>query len=155
MPWGNIVTNASDIVYQSDSDDSDYQYEVWNSAQQVIHFIDKNNVISSGNKSLNKDSSDNECVDSENGQNGNENCMQIPISNYEWDTEHETDFEMGLEWIIDSDPEPSVGPFLGEEMLLMDPEKNEPHHFFETLFEAQMWYHISHETNKYAGTRIT
>ena len=81
--------------------------------------------------------------------------MQIPISNYEQDTEHETDFKMGLEWIIDSDPRPSVRPFPGEEMLLMDPEKNEPHHFFQVLFEAGMWNHIAHETNKYAETRIT
>ena len=43
---------------------------------------------------------------------------------------------MGWEWILHSDPGLSVGPFLGEEMLLMDPEKNEPHHFFEALFEA-------------------
>ena len=40
-------------------------------------------------------------------------------------------------------------------MLLMDPEKNEPHHFFEALFEAEMWNHITHETNKYAEARIT
>ena len=62
---------------------------------------------------------------------------------------------MGWEWILHSDPGPSVGPFLGEEMLLMDPEKNEPHHFFEALFEAEMWNHIAHETNKYTETRIT
>ena len=61
---------------------SDYQYEVQNLAQQVIHFIDNNNVTSSDNESLKNDSSDNESVDSENGQNGNGNCVQIPISNY-------------------------------------------------------------------------
>ena len=55
---------------------------------------------------------------------------------------------MGWEWILHSEPGPSVGPFLGEEMLLMDPEKNEPHHFFEALFEAEMWNHIAHKTNK-------
>ena len=110
---------------------------------------------SSDNESLNNYSSHNESVDSENGQNGNGNCIQIPISNYEQDTEHETDFEMGWEWILHSDPGPSVGPFLGEEMLLMDQEKNEPHHFFEALFEAEMWNHIAHKTNKYAETRIT
>ena len=58
-----------------------------------------------------------------------ENCVQILISNYEWDTEHKRDFEMGWKWIIDSVP--SVRPFLGEEMLLMDPEKNESHHFLK------------------------
>ena len=150
-----MVTNTSDIVHPSDSDDSDYQYEVQNLAQQVIYFIDNNNVPSSDNESLNNDSSDNESVDSENGQNGNGNCMQIPISNKEWDTEHETDFEMGWEWVFHSDPGPSVGPFLREEMLLMDWEKNEPHHFFEALFEAEIWNYIAHETNKYAETRIT
>ena len=62
---------------------------------------------------------------------------------------------MGWEWILHSDPGPSVGPFLGEKMLLMDPEKKEPHHFFEALFEAEMWNHIAHETNQYAETRIT
>ena len=77
-----MATNTSDTVYLSDSDGSDYQTEVGNVAQQVIHFID-NNVPSSDNQSLNNDSSDNKSVDSENGQNGNENCMQIPISNYE------------------------------------------------------------------------
>ena len=92
---------------------------------------------SSDNESLNSDLSDNEFVDSEIGQNGNGNC-RISISNYEQDMEHETDFKMGWEWIIDSDREPSVGPFLGEEMLPMDPEKNEPHHFFGALFEAEM-----------------
>ena len=45
---------------------------------------------------------------------------------------------MGWEWIIDSDPGLSVRPSLGEEMLFMDPEKNEPHHFFKPLFEAEM-----------------
>ena len=69
--------------------------------------------------------------------------------------EHETDFEMGWEWIIDSDPGPSVRPFLGEEMLLMDPEKNEPHYFFEALFEAEMWVDTAHETNKYEKARST
>ena len=32
---------------------------------------------------------------------------------------------MGWEWILHLDPGPSVRPFLGEEMLLMDQEKNE------------------------------
>ena len=76
-----MATNTSDIVHPSDSDDSDYQYDVWNLAQQVTHFIDNNNVTSSDNESLNNNSSDNESVDSENDQNDNENCMQIPISN--------------------------------------------------------------------------
>ena len=62
---------------------------------------------------------------------------------------------MGWESIFHSDPGPSVGTFLGEEMLLMDQEKNEPHHFFEALFEAEMWNYIALETNKYAETRIT
>ena len=62
---------------------------------------------------------------------------------------------MGWELILHSDPGPGVRPFPGEEMLLMDCEKNEPHHFFEALFEAEMWNHIAHETNKYAKTRIT
>ena len=53
------------------------------------------------------------------------------------------------------DPGPSVRPFLGEEMLLMNPEKNEPHYFFEALFEAEIWNHTAHETNTYAETRIT
>ena len=35
-------------------------------------------------------------------------------------------------------------------MLLIDQEKNEPHHFFEALFEAEMWNHIAHKTNRYA-----
>ena len=30
-------------------------------------------------------------------------------------------------------------------MLLMDPEKNEPHHFFKALFAAELWNHIAHE----------
>ena len=104
---------------------------------------------------MNNYSSRNKSVDSENGQNGDGNCIQIPISNYERDTEYETDFEMGWERILHSDPGPSVGPFLGEEMLLMDPERNEPRHCFEALFEAEMWNHIAHETNKYTETRIT
>ena len=77
-----MASNTLDIVHLSDSDDSDYQYEVQNLAQ-VMHFIDNNNVPSSENESLNNYSSDNESVDSENGQNGNGNCVQIPISNYE------------------------------------------------------------------------
>ena len=61
-----MASNTSDIVHPSDSDDSDYQYEVQNLAQQVIHFIDNNiKVTSSDNESLNNDSSDNESVDSE------------------------------------------------------------------------------------------
>ena len=148
-----MATNTLDIVHPSDSDDSDYQYEVQNLAQ-VMHFIGNNNVPSSENEPLNNYSSDNESVGSKNGQNGNGNCIQIPISNYDQDTEHETDFEMGWEWILHSDPGPSVGPFLGEEMLFMNQEKNEPHDFFEALFEAEMWNHIDHKTNKYAETRI-
>ena len=154
MPWGNMATNTSNIVYPHDSDDRDYQSEVQNVAQQVIPFVD-NSVQSSDNESLNNDTSGNKSVDSENCQNGNGNCVQIPISNYEWDTEHETDFEMGWGWIIESDPGLSVTPFLGDKMLLMDPEKNEPQHFFEALFEAEMWNHIVDETNKCAEARIT
>ena len=99
MPWRNMATNTSDIAHLSDSDDSDYQYEVQNLAYQVIHFMDNNNVTSSDNESLNNDSSDNESVDSENGQNGNGNCMQIPISSCEQDTEHENRLwnEMGMD----------------------------------------------------------
>ena len=89
-----MATNTSGTVHLSDSDDSDYQYEVQNLAQQVIHFVDNNNVTSSDNESLNNYSSDNESVDSENGQNGNGNCMQISISNYEWDT----DMKQILKW---------------------------------------------------------
>ena len=109
-------------------------------------------MTSSGNESLKSDSSESESVDSENG---NGNCVQIPISNYEQGTEHETDFEMGWEWIFPLDHGPSVGPFLGEEMLLMDQKKNEPHNFFEALFEAEIWNYIVHQTNRYAETRIT
>ena len=128
-----MASNTLDIVHPNDSDYSDYQYEGQNLAQQVIHFVDNINVPSSDNESLNNYSSDNESVDSENSQNGNGNCIQIPISNYEQDTEQETDFEMGWEWILHLDP----------------------HHFFEALFEAEMWNHIARETNKYAETRIT
>ena len=60
---------------------------------------------------------------------------------------------MGWEWIIHSDGGPSVGPFLGEYMLFMDQEKNEPHHFFEAFIE--MWNHIAHKMYKYADMRIT
>ena len=77
-----MATNTLDIAHLNYSDNSDYQYEVQNLAQQVIHFIGNNNVPSSDNESLNNYSSD-ESVDTENGQNGNENCEQIPISNYE------------------------------------------------------------------------
>ena len=86
--------------------------------------MDNNNVPSADNESLNNDSSDSESVDSENGQNDIENCVHIPISNYERDTEREVDFEMGWEWRFHLDPGSSVRPFLGEEMLLMDQEKN-------------------------------
>ena len=110
---------------------------------------------SSDNESLINDSSDNESVDSKNGQNGNGNCVQIPISNYKQDAEHETDFEMGWEWISHLDLGPIVRPFPGEEMLLMDQEKNEPHHFFEALFEAETWNFIVHKTNKYAEQDYT
>ena len=79
---------------------------------------------SSDNESLNNYLSDNESVDSKNGQNGNGNCVQNTISNYKWDKEHETDFEMGWEWILHLDPGPSVRPFPGEEMLFMDQQKN-------------------------------
>ena len=74
-----MATNTLDTVHPSDSDDGDYQYEVQNLAQQVIHFMDNNNVSSSDNESLNNYSSDNESADSENGQNGNGNCMQYQI----------------------------------------------------------------------------
>ena len=83
MLWGNMASNTLDIVHLSDSDDSDYQYEVQNLAQPVMHFIDNNNVQSSDNESLDNYSSGNESLDSENGQNGNGNCIQIPISNHE------------------------------------------------------------------------
>ena len=136
-----MATNTSAIVHPSDSDDSDYQYEVQNLAQQVIHFIDNNNVTSSDNESLNNDSSENESMKS---QNGNGNCVQIPISNYECRIQNMKQILKWVwEWIFYSDPGPSVRPFLGEEMLLMDQEKNEPHHFFEALFEAEMWNHIA------------
>ena len=75
-----MASNALDIVHLSDSDDSDYQYKVQNLAP-VMHFIDNNNGPSSENESLNNYSSDSESVDSENGQNGNGNFIQIPISN--------------------------------------------------------------------------
>ena len=153
-PWGNMAINTSDIVYLSNSDDSDFQSEVWNVAQQVIHFVD-NNLPPSDNESLNNDSSDNKSDYSENGQNGKGNFMQIPITNYEWDTEPETYFEMGWEWTINSYPWPSVVPFLAEEVLLMDPEENEPYYFFEAFFESMMWNHIAHKSNRYAETRIT
>ena len=48
-----MATNTLDTVHPSDSDDSDYQYEVQNLAQQAIHFTDYNNVPSSDNESLN------------------------------------------------------------------------------------------------------
>ena len=60
-----MASSALDIVLLSDSDDSDYQYEVQNLAQ-VMHFIDNNNVQSSDNESLNNYSSGNKSVDSEN-----------------------------------------------------------------------------------------
>ena len=112
-------------------------------------------IPSSDNESLNNNSSDNKSMDSENGQNGNGNFVQIPITNSEQDTEPEMNFKMGWEWIIDPDPGPSVGPFLGEEMLLMEPEKNEPHHFFEALLKSKMWNYIAYETYRYTETRIT
>ena len=39
-----MASNILDIVHLSDSNDSDYQYEVQNLAQHVMHFID-NNIV--------------------------------------------------------------------------------------------------------------
>ena len=55
-----MASNTLDIVHPSDSDDRDYQYEVQNLVQQIMHFIDNNNVQSSVNESLNNYSSGNE-----------------------------------------------------------------------------------------------
>ena len=77
-----MARNTFDIVHLSNSDDSDYQYEVQN-LEQVMNVIDNDNVLYSDDESLNNYSYGNESVDSENGQNGDVNCIQTPISNYE------------------------------------------------------------------------
>ena len=65
-----MATSTLDIVHPSDSDDNDYQYEVQNLAQQVIHFMGNNHVPPSDNESLNNYSSD-KSVDSEMAKNTN------------------------------------------------------------------------------------
>ena len=63
---------------------------------------------------------------------------------------------MGWEWILHSDPGPSVGPFLGEEMLLMDPAKK-----MNLITSVNLCLRLKCGTilpmklNKYAETRIT
>ena len=136
-----MAINTSDIVYLSGSHDSAYQSEVQNIAQQVIYFID-NIVPMFDNESLSNDSYDSESVDSANTN------FKLWIRYRTWKR-----FWNGM-GIIDSDPWANVWPFLGEEMPLMDPDNNEPHLFFEALFESQNWNHISHKTNRYAETRI-
>ena len=56
-----------------------------------------------------------------------------PMVNFQEDTEHEKDYEIGWEW-IEEGTGPYITPYTGFWQCLLDPTKNNPEDFFEALF---------------------
>lgn len=69
------------------------------------------------------------------------------------DTELETDYEAGWEWILDADCGSTVAEFTGERLYLGNIRNTEPEHFFDEIFEHSLWETLATETNRYANDR--
>ena len=76
-----------------------------------------------------------------------------PMVNFPGDVDHEDDFELGWQW-IERDTGPMLAPYSGFRQCLLDPFKNKPEDFFNSLFEPSMYTQIAEETNRYASQRI-
>ena len=78
------------------------------------------------------------------------------IITYSGDHEHEDDCELGWEWIFNRpDRGAEYGPFLGRNILLIDPRHRSPEDIFDYLFDNDMWTHLSKATNSYAAQKQT
>ena len=80
-------------------------------------------------------------------------CEERPITNYNGDTEHPDDFEMGWEW-TEVDPGPSTSPFLGNPALLLHPSDQTPMEYFKLFLPEFIFDLMAEETNRYAHQKI-
>ena len=72
--------------------------------------------------------------------------------NFPNDTENEDKYTIGWKW-HEVDPGPLIAPYNGFQQCLLDPTRNNPENFFNTLFENRMYTIKADETNKYAQRR--
>ena len=76
-----------------------------------------------------------------------------PMRNYDQDIENPTDYQNGWER-PDFDTGCNVGPFLGLQCNLVGVDRKEPHHFFQALFNEEMFHIIAEKTNLYARKKL-
>lgn len=144
---------ASESNPESGSDDN--LSETLNSTQNTS--IDNSNHDDGDNDSNDSnESSDSDTIVYENNGNSDDDEAHLsPIVNYERDTEIETDYEQGWDWILGDDNGAQCSPFLGRRMYMGDIRKTKPEDFFNQLFEPAMWDVLTVETNRYANNRKT
>lgn len=162
------VNEMDEIIPPSDSDDNSFDFTNGNSPLFDNESDDNGSIdILEQIPSFLVDSSaesEND-TDTENGIQPVENTDPIDPSNpyalretdmqnYENDTEHEDDFGNGWHWTFESDRGCSYGPFLGRNILLLDPRKREGTDIFDYLFTPDMWRLLTNSTNAYAAKRL-
>ena len=73
--------------------------------------------------------------------------------NYNNDCELEEDYEPGWS-LLEVDTGPTIAPYSGFQQCLLDPTQDKPKHFFEALFDQQMYTIMAEETNRYTQRKI-
>ena len=76
-----------------------------------------------------------------------------PMINFPGDVDHEDDFELGWEW-LERDTGPMIAPYSGFRQCLLDPTRNKPEDFFNSLFDSAMYTKMAEETNRYANEKL-
>ena len=66
--------------------------------------------------------------------------------NYPGDIELEEDYELGWQW-VETDPGLPIALYSDFQQCLLDPTKDKPTDFFNTLFENWMYTIMSQQTN--------
>ena len=128
-----------DVVLPSDPEDFSDSPDIYDFSENTNFDSDSENSVvqnnETGGEHLNNTDFTNEF-----------GLEEILIQNFSNDQENEEDCQwLGMDYWYRSRPD--VGPFMGSWQLLMDPQQKQPEHFFNQLFEDDMWSCIADETN--------
>ena len=147
---------GKDYIYPSNFNDSDFEDSFRTIPDDTSEVFDPPPAVPSDLESETEHFKPNENDD--NGDEPNSYGLQeTPIYNYFGDVKDEEDFQDS--WYCsylsnEQDTGPEMGPFLGKQQLLLNPQEKEPEYFFNKMFSPSMFDTIAESMNKYAVQKL-
>ena len=135
---------GEDFIYPSNSYDSDFEDSFRTIPDDTSEVFDPLPAVPSD---LESETENIEPIENDNGDKPNSYGLpETPIYNYFGDAEDEEDFQDGWSWSYlpnKEDTGPEMGPFIGKQQLLLDPQENKLDYFFNEMFSPSMCHGIT------------